>query len=101
MDFVLIPEGENSTPYFRLKCAQACCPWQAWLRVRPTHQSEFEPRPSPVVEWPPDPHPRFCRMFAYFPPQIKIMRSCPSLKRCDVTVGGEERSAVAQFQQEI
>ena len=44
------------------------------------HQSEFEPRPSPVIECPPS---RFCRMFAYSPPQIKIMRSRPSLKRND------------------
>ena len=55
--------------------------WQAWLRVRPTANQNLSPdRHQWLNAHPP---PRFCRMFAYFPPQIKIMRSRPSLKQND------------------
>ena len=80
------PDQPLSSPfpihsYFRLKCALACCPWQAWLRVHPTTNQNLSQ--AVTSGWMPTPTPRFCRMFAYFQPQIKIMQSRPSLKRND------------------
>ena len=46
------------------------------------HPSEFEPRPPPVVECSPPPT-HFAACLPIFHPQIKIMRSGPSLKRND------------------
>ena len=44
--------------YFRLECALACCPWQAWLRVRPTTNQNLSPGRHQWLNA--HPTPRFC-----------------------------------------
>ena len=110
--------------YFRLKCALACCPRQAWLRVRPTTNQNLSPGRHQWLNAHPRPPrilPHVClfstpnQNYAISPRRsivhgaswqksllpVTESRVPKKYSTCDVTVGGEERSAVAQFQPEI
>ena len=61
--------------YFRLKCALACCPWQAWLRVRPSTNHNFSPGHHQWLNA--HPLPDFAACMPIFNPKSKLCDLAP------------------------